>query len=148
MDMFRRCCATPEIISHTFFMSDLINDLENVWKYMETLPSHYVAIILFQSSTSKTYRGYPIWKSASFWIMWRIWKSRCNLMFQNNIIYQNVIMEAHSEGQKWINDTTKPTSELQYEGEPVTWSSPDNEDKNINGHNQIMDLLNINFIHI
>lgn len=69
-------------------------------------------------------------------------------MFQNNIIYQNVIMEAHSEGQKWINDTTKPTTELQYEGEPVTWSSPDNEDKNINGHNQIMDLLNINFIHI
>lgn len=41
-------------------------------------------------------------------------------MFQNNIIYQNVIMEAHSEGQKWINDTTKPTTELQYEGEPVT----------------------------
>ena len=50
-------------------------------------------------------------------------------MFQNNIIYQNVIMEAHIEVQKWINDTTKPTSELQYEGEPVTWSSPDNEDK-------------------
>lgn len=110
-----RCSSSPETVNHLFFMCPLSIQ---TWRsnqvtlgysatFTDDLETNMRRLFDLQSSSTLTLEQ----KLTPFWILWKIWKSRNNLIFKNQVINPQrdagyVTAEVRDWLQKTVQDTT------------------------------------------
>ncbi|CAN6982383.1 unnamed protein product [Brassica oleracea var. botrytis] len=110
-----RCSSSPETVNHLFFMCPLS---VQTWRsnqvtlgysatFTDDLDNNMRRLFDLQSSSTLTLEQ----KLTPFWILWKIWKLRNNLIFKNQVINPQrdagyVTAEVRDWSQKTAQDTT------------------------------------------